>query len=94
MISKKDVEHVARLARLTIAKKEEERLAKDLSSILDYIDKLKEVDISKVRPTSHSIEMENVTRDDRKRAKNEKPKSLLDLAPETKEGHLKVKPIL
>ena len=95
MISKEDVKRVAKLARIGITKKEEEKFAKDLSSILDYIEKLKEVDVSKVKPTAHSIEMENVMRDDKEnpKSKTQNPK-LLDLAPETKEGYLKTKAIL
>ncbi len=108
MISKQEVKHIAKLARIGITKKEEEKFAKDLSSILDYIEKLKEVDVSKVKPTAHSIEIENVMRDDKENPKGahqgggaaggleskiQNPK-LLDLAPETKEGYLKVKPIL
>ena len=104
MISKEDVKRVAKLARIGITKKEEEKFAKDLSSILDYIEKLKEVDVSKVKPTAHSIEMENVMRSDPpplfrrkyipKRPLTESGGGLLDLAPETKDGYLKTKAIL
>jgi aspartyl-tRNA(Asn)/glutamyl-tRNA(Gln) amidotransferase subunit C len=96
MISKEEVEHIAKLARLGLTEKEIERFQKELSAILNYIEKLKEVDISKVEPTSHSIEMENVMRGDieKPKTKNQKSKKLLELAPETKEGYLKVKSIL
>jgi len=95
MISKEDVKRIAKLARLGLTQEEILKFQKDLSSILDYIEKLKEADVSKVKPTAHSIEMENVMRDDKE---NPKPKiqnpNLLDLAPETKGGYLKTKPIL
>jgi len=99
MISKQEVKHIAKLARIGITKKEEEKFAKDLSSILDYIEKLKEVDVSRIKPTAHSIEMENVMRDDKENPKINPPAGgqnpkLLDLAPETKDGYLKTKPIL
>jgi len=96
MISKEEVQHIAKLARLGITKKEEEKFARELSKILDYIEKLKEVDISNIEPTSHSIEMENVIRSniEKSKIKNQKSKILLDLAPETKNGYLKTKPIL
>ncbi len=55
MISKQEVEHIAKLARLGLTEKEIEKFQRELSKILDYIEKLKEVDISKVEPTSHSI---------------------------------------
>ena len=95
MVTRKEVERVAKLARIGITKKEEEKFARELSLILDYVEKLKEVDILKTLPTSHSIEIENVTREDieneKLKIKNEK---LLKLAPEIKNGYLKVKSIL
>ncbi|MBU0476475.1 Asp-tRNA(Asn)/Glu-tRNA(Gln) amidotransferase subunit GatC [Patescibacteria group bacterium] len=94
MITKEQVKRIAKLARLGLKEKEIGKFQKELSSILDYIEKLKEVDVSGVKPTSHSIEIENVMRAD----ETEKPKTqkseLLELAPETKEGYLKVKSIL
>ena len=105
MLSKEEVKHIAKLARLGLNEKEIEKFQKELSSILDYIEKLKEVDVAKVKPTAHSMEMENVMREDRENPKStgceadspkgriQKPK-LLDLAPETKDGYLKTKPIL
>ena len=94
MITKKEVEHIAKLARLGLTEKEIEKFQKELSKILDYVEKLKEVDISKVEPTSHSIGMENVMRSDECQMSNVKSQKLLDLAPEIKNGYLKVKSIL
>jgi len=95
MISRKEVKRVAKLARIGINQKEEKRFTGELSLILDYVEKLKEVDVSKTVPTSHSIEIQNVTREDKEneklKMKNEK---LLKLAPESKNGYLKVKSIL
>ena len=95
MISKQEVKHIAKLARLGLTEREIEKFQKELSSILDYIDKLKEVDISKVEPTSHSVLVENVMREDQESQKSKvKSQKLMDLAPETKNGYLKTKPIL
>jgi aspartyl-tRNA(Asn)/glutamyl-tRNA(Gln) amidotransferase subunit C len=95
MITKEEVKHIAKLARLGLTSKEIEKFQKELSKILDYIEKLKEVDISNVLPTSHSVEVENVMRsdeiDEKLKIKNEK---LIEMAPETKNGYLKVKSIL
>lgn len=95
MITKKEVQHVAKLARIGITKKEEGELQKNLSSVLEYVEKLKKVDVSDVLPTSHPFAIENVMRQDtessRFKAQNSK---LLDLAPEVKEGYIKVKSIL
>lgn len=93
MLSKEEVEHIAKLARLGLSKKEIAKFQKELSSILDYIEKLKEVDVSGVEPTSHSVLVENVMRKDRP-ARPKAARKLMELAPETKDGYLKVKSIL
>ena len=94
MISKKEVEHIAKLARLGLSEKEMEKMEKELSSILEYFEKLKEVDVSQVEPTSHSVPIENVMREDKINEKRkEQSAKLLYLAPETKDGYLKVKSI-
>jgi aspartyl-tRNA(Asn)/glutamyl-tRNA(Gln) amidotransferase subunit C len=95
MISKEEVKHIAKLARLGLTEKEIEKYQKELSSILDYIEKLKEVDVLKIEPTSHPLEVKNVMREDKKSEGREvKSEKFLDLAPETKEGYIKVKSIL
>ena len=63
-ISKKDVDYVATLARLEFETKEEEKLVAQLVSILGYVEKIKEVDTSKIEPTSHGFTGENVWRED------------------------------
>ena len=94
MVTRKEVERVAKLARIGITKKEEEKFARELSLILDYVEKLKEVDILKTLPTSHSVEIENVTREDKSSKFKVQSSKLLKLAPETKDSYLKVKSIL
>ncbi|MBI2218918.1 MAG: Asp-tRNA(Asn)/Glu-tRNA(Gln) amidotransferase subunit GatC [Candidatus Rokubacteria bacterium] len=64
MISRQDVEHVARLARLALTDAEKERMEAELSSILEYIDKLRALDVEGVEPTSHAVPLVNVMRDD------------------------------
>ncbi len=92
MISKKEVQHIAKLARLSLKLSEEKKFQKELSSILDYIEKLKKVNISKTEPTTHPLKIENIMRQDK--GQKRKNKKLLDLAPETQKGHIKVKSIL
>jgi aspartyl/glutamyl-tRNA(Asn/Gln) amidotransferase C subunit len=95
MISKEEVQHIAKLARLGLTEKEIGKFQKELSSILDYMEKLKEVDVEKIEPTSHSIKIENVIREDKSEAKEiETRRKLVEMAPEKKEGYLKTKPIL
>jgi len=94
MITKKEVEHIAKLARLGLGEKEREKMQKELSSILDYIEKLKEVDISKTQASSHPIKVENVMRNDEvQELKPEVRRKIIEQAPETKAGYLKVKSI-
>ncbi|MCK4781931.1 Asp-tRNA(Asn)/Glu-tRNA(Gln) amidotransferase subunit GatC [Candidatus Parcubacteria bacterium] len=95
MISKQEVKHIAKLAKLKVAKKEEEKLQKELSSVLDYAEKLKEIDVSQVEPCFHPIEIQNVTREDRKSQKSKvKSQKLLDLASNKKNKHIRVKAVL
>jgi len=59
-----DVRYVAHLARLALTPEEEQKMAAQLTSVLGYIEKLKEVDVSGVEPTAHAFPMVNVTRPD------------------------------
>jgi aspartyl-tRNA(Asn)/glutamyl-tRNA(Gln) amidotransferase subunit C len=59
-----DVKYVAHLARLALTPEEERVLGAQLQSILGYVEKLKEVDISGVEPTAHAFPLVNVTRRD------------------------------
>ena len=60
----KEVEHIAALARLHFSDEEKEKFTHQLNDILQYIEKLNELDTSKVEPLSHVIELSNVFRDD------------------------------
>ena len=64
MIERKDVEHVARLARLALADAEIEKMREQLNGILSYIEKLNALQTDGVEPTSHAVPMVNVMRDD------------------------------
>lgn len=95
MISKKEVEHIAKLARLGLTGKEIEKMQNELTLILDYFDLLKEVDVSQVQPTSRSILLENVDREDI--IKEEDPQTVLKLlkaAPSKEKDYFKVKGVL
>lgn len=95
MLSKEEVKKIAKLARIDLTEAEVEKFQKEISSVLDYVENLKEVDISGIKPMSHSIQLDNVAREDESteasKALNDK---LLSSYPETKDGHLKVKQIL
>jgi aspartyl-tRNA(Asn)/glutamyl-tRNA(Gln) amidotransferase subunit C len=63
-ISREDVLHVARLARLALSDEEVERMRQELDGILGYIDKLRTLNTEGVEPTSHAVPLTNVMRDD------------------------------
>jgi aspartyl-tRNA(Asn)/glutamyl-tRNA(Gln) amidotransferase subunit C len=95
MITKKEVQKVAKLARLGLTEKEIKKFQKDLSSILDYIEKLKTADVSRVKPYLYPIEVENIMRKDKSGEINlETVKKIIKMAPERKGNFLKTKSIL
>jgi len=67
MISREDVVHVARLARLALPDAELETMREQLNAILAHIDALKAVDTRGIEPTSHAVPQFNVMRDDEPR---------------------------
>ena len=68
MLSREEVLHVARLARLELADDEVERFSGELSKVLDHIEKISELgDLADVPPTSHVVAVENVLRADEPR---------------------------
>jgi len=95
MISKQDVQHIAKLARLGLTAKEIKKFQRELSLILDYFEKLKEVDVSKIEPTTHSILVKNIMRNDEPKSESiETRNKLIESAPDKKERFVKVKSIL
>lgn len=94
MIEKKEVRYVAKLARLNMSQKEEEKFTKELSSILQYVEKLKEVDTSRVEPTSHPFDVRDVMREDIVcPQKTEIVQRLLEAAPAREKTYIKVKAV-
>ena len=92
-ITKEEVEHVAKLARLAITEEEKERYSQQLSNILTYIEKLKELDTSKVDPTSHGLPMKNVFREDEVRSSLPR-EEILKNAPDRTEEFFRVPKII
>ena len=64
MIDREQVLHVARLARLELSEEEIERMAGELSGILEHVDRISALDLDEVEPTTHVVELANVLRDD------------------------------
>jgi aspartyl-tRNA(Asn)/glutamyl-tRNA(Gln) amidotransferase subunit C len=63
-ITRDEVLHVARLARLELSDDEVERFTEQLSAILEAVDKVSELDLSDVEPTAHPLDLVNVWADD------------------------------
>jgi len=64
MISERDVEYVAWLARLELSAEEKERFTRQLGQVLEHAEKIKSLSTEDVEPTSHVIPLRNVMRDD------------------------------
>ena len=92
-IGVKDVEYVAKLARLTLTDEERDEFAVQLNDILTYMDTLNELDTKEVKPTSHVIPVRNVFRPDEVRASLPREPSLGN-APESEKGFYKVPRII
>ena len=67
MLSREQVLHVARLARLELTDDEPGRMAEELSKVLDYMETIGELDLGDVEPTSHVVAVENALRADEPR---------------------------
>ena len=97
MISKEQVLHIAKLARIELTDQEVQNMQKDLSSILDYFNVLKKTKNQKPKTkiTDQNLKIEQVTRED---VGQENPASLANnlvaAAPDKKDGYFKVKAIL
>lgn len=95
MITKEDVQKIANLARIKLSAEEEEKLQKDLSSILGYIDTLNEVDVSDVKPTAHAVDVFNVVREDGEGMSDEETAAnIVKSAPQHEDRFIKVKAVL
>jgi len=92
-ITKQEVEHVARLARLELSEQDKEKLTDQLSNILTYVEKLNELDTTGVAPTSHVLDISNVMRSDTPEASLPQERALAN-APDKAAGHYKVPKII
>ena len=89
MITIKDVEHVAQLARLELTEEEKELYTKQLGDVLKYVEQMNEVDTSNVKPMSHAIDFVNVMREDKVVYEQTKEQLMMN-APDEENGFFKV----
>jgi aspartyl-tRNA(Asn)/glutamyl-tRNA(Gln) amidotransferase subunit C len=89
VIERKQVLHVAKLARLRLSEAEVERMAGELSGILGHVDRIGELELDDVAPTSHVVELENVLRPDEPRPSWPRD-DVLEQAPDPADGAFRV----
>ena len=89
MIDRDQVLHVAKLARLKFSQEEIERLAPELSKIVEYVEQMDRLDLEGVEPTSHVVELQNVLREDVPRDSLPKHRAL-EQAPDAADGGFRV----
>lgn len=92
-VTVQDVRSVAVLARLTFSPEEEERLTGDLNRILEYMEKLRELDTEDVEPTSHVVPMNPGRRADEVRPFRGRER-LPAAAPQAENGYFRVPRII
>ena len=93
MIDKDSVKHVEDLAELSLTESEREELTDDLARIIDYVDKLSELDTEGVEPLRHILEVQNVMREDEKRETLDSEEVFCN-APAKSRGFFKVPPVI
>jgi aspartyl-tRNA(Asn)/glutamyl-tRNA(Gln) amidotransferase subunit C len=94
-ITKKDVEYVAKLARLELTEDEKDKFTTQLEAILEYVDKLNKLDTSGVAATKHALTIENAWREDIMVSSSEETRErLLNNAPEREDNFYKVKKVI
>jgi aspartyl-tRNA(Asn)/glutamyl-tRNA(Gln) amidotransferase subunit C len=92
-LSHEEIKHLALLARLGLSEADLERFGQQLSNILENFEVLQEVDTTDVPPTSHSIAVENVLRED-EAVPSLPVEEVLSNAPEKEDNYFKVRAVL
>lgn len=88
-ITKEEVEKVAHLARLNLTEEEKEKMILDMAAIIEFADKISELDIGDVPPTDHIIPINNVFREDKVHPSMDRDE-LLRNAPSSENGYFSV----
>lgn len=92
-LSKAEVEHVARLARLELSETEKEEFTGQLNEILHFVEQLNQLDTKAVEPTAHAIPVANVFRQDEVKSSLD-PELALANAPDRVDNFFKVPKVL
>lgn len=89
MITKDDVKHVAKLARLELTEEETEKYSEQLGNILKYVEQMNEVDTTDIEPMPHAVPITNVMREDEVKYEQTK-EELMKNAPYEEDGFFRV----
>jgi aspartyl-tRNA(Asn)/glutamyl-tRNA(Gln) amidotransferase subunit C len=89
MIDRAQVLHVARLARLRLSEEEVDRMAGEMSTILEHVETMNELDLEGIEPTTHVVQLQNVLREDVPRDSLPRERAL-EQAPDAAEGGFRV----
>lgn len=92
-LTREEVEHIAELAKLGLSEEEKETFRQQLSAVLDYVQKLQELDTEAIPPTAQVMTLQNVMRPDEVRPSFPR-EDVLANAPATQDGCFKVRAIL
>jgi len=92
-ITREDVAHVARLARLQLTEDELDTFTGQLAKVLDHARDVEALDVGDVPPTSHPYPLQNVLRPDERRPSLDRD-AVLAGAPDTEDGQFRVPPVL
>ena len=92
-LSREEVLHIARLARLGLDEAEVDKFREQLSNLLEHFQVLQQVDTTGVAPTAQSIALQNVIRDDASQA-SLSPDQILANAPQKESDFFRVRPVL
>jgi len=95
MLSRQQIEHIAKLARLELSEEELEKYGKQLSAVLDYVNQLSEVKVAGVEPTAQVTGLQNIfRRDEILNCEEDIIKEAIKQAPGIEDGQIKVKRVL
>jgi aspartyl-tRNA(Asn)/glutamyl-tRNA(Gln) amidotransferase subunit C len=89
----KDVEHIANLSRLMLTEEEKVKMTEQLGKILDFANQLQELDVEHVAPTTHSLPLKNVLREDAARQWLSQEEALSH-APDKENGQFRVPAVM
>lgn len=92
-VTRELVLHIAELAHLKLKEEEIEKFQKELNQILEYVDKLNELDTSEVEPLSHPLPVVNVTREDKLQPSTAREEALKN-APDSTDEFFKVPKVI